>query len=182
MYRAEETVFAGRAHRELVHVRLAYGYGMHRAEPLDHGGIVWRHEHLEHARRARGANSICTEYVLVDKGNAAEQGRAVHGDCRIGSHRGGQRLGRAESDQGIEASALAGVGDRLPGKLDRRGLACAQCQRQLRNSWTGHAPYSMTLGTRNRPPRASGASASNASARSGSATRSSRHARVCACG
>ena len=74
---AERRVLGGRAHRELVEVRLADGDRAGVAQAGDHRGVVGRAPALEDLRRARGGDALRAEVVLQRDRHPGQRARVL---------------------------------------------------------------------------------------------------------
>ena len=103
LHRAVEAGLVRRAHGELVHVGLAERDHAGGVELLDHSGVIWRHEVVEHLRAAAGLDALRAEDVLVRERQTRQRAGACRRPKRTsrGLRLRQRRLGR-DRDEGIE--------------------------------------------------------------------------------
>ena len=106
LHRAVVAGLVRRAHGELVHVGLAERDHAGGAELLDHGGVIWRHEVVEHAASRSWCVTPC-----VQKMSLCASGRPVSGPALAGgqSGLGGLRL-RQRATRAVTVMKALSVG------------------------------------------------------------------------
>ena len=94
-HRPEVAGLVGRAHGELVHVRLAEHHRAGGLELGDHSGVIGRDEVVEHARAAGGADPSVQKMSLCASGTPVSGPPRPGGQRRVRRLRSGQRRRRA---------------------------------------------------------------------------------------
>ena len=106
-------VLGGRAHRELVEVRLADDDRAGRLEARHHGRGIGRHEPAQHARRGGGRDAGRAQVVLERERHAEQRRRAAGRVARVAS------MARAAFEGALVDHGVEGADARLLG-LDAR--------------------------------------------------------------
>ena len=129
---AVSRVFRGGAHGELVHVDLAQDDRAGLAQPGADRGVIGRHEVLQDAGAAGGAQTLGNHHVFQGQGNAGERRGLAALDPGRGLDRHGPGPGLIHSNIGIQlAVPRFNAGQHGLGHLLRRDLARGQPRRQL---------------------------------------------------
>ncbi len=102
-HRAVGAVLVRRAHRELVHVRLAEDHRPGIAEPLGDVGVVWRDVALEDPRSGRRLAALDRDEVLEGDGDAEERRQRLEGAAPLRPGRGDPGVGRVGLAEGAFA-------------------------------------------------------------------------------
>ena len=170
---SEGGVLGGRAHGELVEVRLADDDRAGGAKPLHHGGVVWGAPTLEHPRRAGGGHSPRAQVVL-QRHRHTRQGPDRLAPRHCGVHVAGGRprlvgqhkveradLGVALGDPGevLVQHVQGGAFSRLHRSGDPQGghgASSSGAARRGTRPITVPRPGSAAPGTGRRPPTAPG--------------------------
>ena len=160
---AERRVLGGRAHGELVEVRLADGHRAGGGEALHDGGVVGREPAVEDLRRAGGGDAPGAEVVLEGDRHPGERPGVVAGGHRAVDLLGrGAGLGGGDQVEGVDLQ-LGGLdgGEVLVEHVDRRPGAAADGGSQLDRGRHGASPR--MVGTEKRSSATAGAAASTSS-------------------
>ena len=95
LHRSVPAGLVRRTHGELVHVRLAEHHHARRIQLFDHGGVIGRHEVVEHPRAAARADPLRAEDVLVRERQPGERTGLAGRQRDVG------RLGPASAASGV---------------------------------------------------------------------------------
>ena len=146
-------VLVRRAHRELVHVRLAERHGAGRRQSLDHGRVERRDVALEHPRAAGRRHGRGDEDVLVGQRQAVEgPARLPRRAALVGRPRRRARAVGVDVHERVQRGAVrVDAFQERVGELDGGALAARE-----RGGQPGHGPgvqrctgaHSTTRGTR----------------------------------